>query len=435
MVPGEAEEAQERAAEGGPVVADAVGQRHPGTDYDAPNAHKSDVRTHMIKRLLSSMSGLLVVSCTATTTPEPDALADAFEAAEMPPAYMSAVNVETGESMTRAFGYEVSGDQIFRIASMTKTVTTVAALQLVERGVVELDEPLEPLVPALADVGILNSDCEQVEPEVPVTLRHLLSHSSGFGYAFTSERLKKCGVESVWDTTTPRVFEAGSDFLYGRGIGWAGLVVEELSGLDLESYFREHITGPLGLDRTWFDVPPALHDAIQEYGFYAPDDSADGYSEALVRFPDRVPQTSSNHYGGGSLFSSPNDYRRFLSMIVNGGELDGVRILDEGLVEQMFENQLPEGVTRNTQCLDPNYCVAENFAASNDLFGLGFALVANPDGSASSRAYWGGIFNSYFTVDLERKIVVVYFSQYLPYAHSDAYGLYRLFEDDAFDRL
>ena len=398
-----------------------------------------EARQRTMRWLLGAAAGLVLVSCSAADRDAPDSssdpLTEAFHAAEMPPAYMSAVNVDTGESMTRAFGYDASGDQIFRIASMTKTVTTVAALQLVEQGRVGLDEPLEPILPALSEVGILNVNCERVEPEVPVTLRHLLSHTSGFGYAFTSERLKACGYEAVWDPTVPRVFEAGSGFLYGRGIGWAGLLVERLSGQTLEDYFREHISGPLGLERTWFDVPPALHDDIVDYGFVAPDDSRDGYTEERQLFPDRVPQAASNQYGGGSLFSSPNDYLRFLSMIANGGELDGVRILGDAMVDEMFVNQLPDGVTRDAACLDPALCVPENFGASNDVFGLGFALATDADGAPTSRAYWGGIFNSYFTIDRERKIAVVYFSQYLPFAHSDAYGLYQRFEAEAFEHL
>lgn len=389
----------------------------------------------MSHKLFFPAAVVLLSACSVTPDIQRTSLAEAFESADMPPAYMSAVNLESGESLTRAFGYDESGDQIFRIASMTKTVTTVAALQLVERGVVDLDEPLELRVPALADVKLLTDDCKQVAPALPVTLRHLLSHTSGFGYAFTSELLRECGFEAGWDPSTPRVFEAGSGFLYGRGIGWAGQVVEELSGQSLEDYFREHISGPLGLDRTWFNVPAELQDAIQPYGYYAPDDSADGYSDELQLIPDRVPATPSDEYGGGSLFSSPNDYRRFLSMIVNGGELDGIRILGEAMVEEMFRNQLPAGITRLVACLDPNLCDAANLGSTDDVFGLGFALAAGPDGAATDRGYWGGIFNSYFTIDYERKIVVVYFSQYLPYAHSDAFGLYRLFEAQAFDRL
>ena len=384
---------------------------------------------------LTAAAVALLSACSVTPDIDRTSLAETFETADMPPAYMSAINVESGETLTHAFGYDEAGDQIFRIASMTKTVTTVAALQLVERGVVGLDEPLEPRVPALAAVRLLTDDCEQVAPALPVTLRHLLNHTSGFGYAFTSELLQECGFEAAWDPTTPRVFEAGSGYLYGRGIGWAGKVVEDLSGQSLEAYFREHISGPLGLDRTWFNVPADLQDAIQPYGYYAPDDSADGYSDELQLFPDRVPTVPSNQYGGGSLFSSPNDYRRFLSVIANGGELNGVRILGEAMVEQMFENQLPEGITRKVVCIDPNLCDAANLGPTDDVFGLGFALAAGPDGEATSRAYWGGIFNSYFTIDYDTKIVVVYFSQYLPYANSDAYGLYKRFESQAFDRL
>lgn len=389
----------------------------------------------MKKNFFALMMGLFLASCSSTLDTTLARYERTFDEAGIPGAYMSSINLRTGEEVTRTIGYDQSGDQIFRIASMTKTITTVAALQLVERGLLTLDEPLEPILPALAQVQILTPDCELVSPEQPITLRHLLSHTAGFAYTFDSERHAACGVEMGWNQETPRVFEAGAGFIYGRGVGWAGLVIEEVSGLKLEQYVRENISAPLGLDRTWFDVPEELQAEIVDYGFFAVDSDGSGYKDRFEVFQDRIPLSPSNQYGGGDMFSSPNDFKRFLVMLANEGELNGVRILSSELVEEMFRNQLPAGVTRDLTCIDASLCYPPSLGSSNDLFGLGIALAANSEGRATRKGYWGGLFNSYFTIDYEEKIVVVYFSQYLPYADPRAYGLYQAFEQEAYRAL
>lgn len=382
---------------------------------------------------LVSITGLALASCSPAFDGNFAQFETSFEQAGVPGAFMSSMDMKTGKELTHTIGYDPSGDQIFRIASMTKTITTVAALQLVDRGLLTLDDPLEPILPVLAEIQILGPDCELISPSEPITLRHLLSHTSGFAYAFDSERHAACGVEMGWNQETPRVFESGAGFIYGRGVGWAGLVIEEVSGLKLEQYVRENISGPLGLDRTWFDVPEELQAEIVDYGFFAVDNSGSGYEDKFEVFQDRVPLSPSSQYGGGDMFSSPNDFKRFLVMLANEGELDGVRILSPELVEEMFRNQLPAGVTRDLTCIEPSLCYPPSLGSSNDLFGLGIALAATSGGRATRKGYWGGLFNSYFTIDYDRKIVVVYFSQYLPYADPRAYGLYQAFERKVYE--
>lgn len=389
----------------------------------------------MTKNFVALVAGLLLTSCSTTFDNTLAHYERTFEQAGIPGAYMSSINLRTGEEVTRTIGYDQSGDQIFRIASMTKTITTVAALQLVERELVTLDEPLEPILPVLAEIQILTPDCELVTPKQPVTLRHLLSHTSGFAYGFDSELHASCGLDVGWNKDTPRAFESGNDFIYGHGIGWAGRVIEKVSGVELEQYIRENISDPLGMERTWFDVPDELRADIRDYGYFAVDSSVDGYRDRFEAFPDRIPAKPSNQYGGGSLFSSPNDFKRFLTMLANGGELDGVRILSASHVKEMFRNQLPAGVTRDLHCIAPDLCHAPSMGPSNDLFGLGVALAADSNGRATKKGYWGGIYNSYFTIDYEKKIVIVYFSQYLPYADPRASSLYQAFEQEVYKSL
>lgn len=387
----------------------------------------------MIKSL-AVLTSLVAVSCSTPFERSLSQYEKTFTKAGIPGAYMSSINLKTDEEITYAFGYDQSGDQIFRLASMTKIITSVAALQLVDRGLITLDEPLEPILPVLAETKLLATECELETPSAPVTLRHLLSHTSGFGYGFVSKRHATCGLEMSWNPETPRLFESGENFIYGTGVGWAGLLIEEVSGIKLEQYIRENISAPLGMDRTWFNVPEVLQSEIQDYGHFAIKETESGYGETFEPFPSRIPTAPSIQYGGGSLFSSPNDYKRFLIMLVNGGEVDGVRVLSTTLVEEMFQNQLPKGVTRNLACINPRFCFASSLGPSDDLFGLGIALVSNSDGSAAKKGYWGGIYNTYFTVDYEQKIVVVYFSQYLPYADPRAYGLFQEFEREVYGK-
>jgi len=155
---------------------------------------------------------------------------------------------------------------IFSIASMTKVLTSVAALQLVEQKQVTLDQPLDQHLPEMSERLILNEDNKVIEPQNSITLRHLLTHTAGFGYWFTSPQLGRWNqlkAEINWtENYQPRLFESGTSFMYGTNIDWVGRLVEKISGIDLEQYFRQYISGPLGMDSTWYNVPDELEHLV-----------------------------------------------------------------------------------------------------------------------------------------------------------------------------
>ena len=160
----------------------------------------------------------------------------------------------------------INENNIFRIASMTKAIGSVAALQLVEQGKITLDEPLDDYLPNMASMKIINENNEILDPTNSITLRHLLTHTAGFGYWFTSEKLSKWNnikEEIGWkENYQPRLFESGTAYMYGTNIDWVGRLVENISGMNLEDYFRQYITGPLEMNSTWFNVPDELESLV-----------------------------------------------------------------------------------------------------------------------------------------------------------------------------
>ncbi|MEC8733810.1 MAG: serine hydrolase [Planctomycetota bacterium] len=341
----------------------------------------------------------------------------------------------------------VDADSLFDIASMTKAVTTVAALQMVEQGRVSLDQPLEGILPELAEIEILHADGTRTPATRPITLRDLLRHTAGFGYSFTSPQimaeleldpstgwpLPETIAEGEYDwgfgVQPRRVFESGTDWQYGRNLGVVGRMVERLSGQDLDTYFKEHVFMPLGMTRSGYNPEASLlADRVQMHVR----DPGTGVPRPGQPFrPDRL----ETFYGGGGLYSTPRDYGRFLACLLNGGELDGVRILDRSLVEEMAEDQLPEGILVTMEGFpgaDPDRRSFTN--EFDDGYGLAWAIDhgakdgLRPEGVG----YWSGIHNTYYTFDPERGVAVMFFSQMQPFDDVAAYELYRTWEDEVY---
>ena len=177
-----------------------------------------------------------------------------FNESELNSAFMLGVNLKKNRNITKAYNYSSEGNDIFRIASMTKVITTVAALQQVESGLIDIEEPLNSIVPELADVQYINKEGNMTRSNANVTMKHLITHTAGFGYFFTSDELENYlgkvsfGKDLIQHQMSLRLFEPGESFRYGTNIDWLGKAVETLSGKNLEQYFRDHITGPLGMD-------------------------------------------------------------------------------------------------------------------------------------------------------------------------------------------
>ena len=383
----------------------------------------------MKKLLLFTAIISTLIGCEPKTK-ESSQLNSYFKNSTIPAAIMGSIN-KSGEKKWRSFGPSVWGakdtvnnEHIFRIFSMTKAIASVAALQLVERGVIGLDDPLNKLMPEMTSIPILTEEGELIKSNAPITLRHLLTHTSGFGYEFTSSRLANFKPDQWEYEDLPRLFEPGKRWHYGTSTDWVGKVIERLSGQDLETYLRENITGPLGMQSTWFNVPDNLKDKIVSWGTR---DSI-GFNEF-----DRVPIPTKTFSGGGGLFSSPKDYLVFLQCILNDGTLNNVQILTPESIEMMFKNQLSHQMKINFDLPEGGLPdTVGRFSDESDTYSLAWAIEdsenerVRPKGSA----YWAGIANSYYTVDKKNGNAVVYFTQFLPFNDKESYDFYRLFEKE-----
>lgn len=358
-----------------------------------------------------------------------------FESSKLPAAIMG-YSTKEGEMDWYAFGPSVWGESdtvsenhIFRIYSMTKAIASVAALQLVEKGLIELDEPLDQLMPEMTSIPILTEEGVLVEAKNAITLRHLLTHTAGFGYDFIEYKLQSFD-KSEWEyDDLPRLFEAGKRWNYGTNTDWVGKIIEKVSGEDLESYLRNHVTGPLQMNRTWFNVPDDLKENIVSWGTR---DSI-GFKE----YP-RVPTEKVSEYSaGGGLFSSLNDYLTFLNCILNDGKYEGGQILKPETVAMMFENQL-EGFSIHWGIPEGGLPTTEGrFPDESDTYGLAWAIENSEDETVRNKGavYWSGIANTYFTLDKEKGVAIVYFTQFFPFNDKVTYDFYRLFEKEVYASL
>ncbi len=323
-------------------------------------------------------------------------------------------------------------DSIFWIASLTKAVTSVAAMQLVEQGRVGLDQPLGAVVPKLANLQVLEGFGEDGQPILrparrEVTLHDLLTHTSGFVY-----EMWNAGIGRYTSTTgkpgsasglnvgleMPLAFDPGERWEYGIGVDWAGKVVEAVSGQTLGGYFAQHITGPLGMTDTQFGRPDServvtIHNRL-------PDGTL---SVGRLGRPSK-PELES---GGGGLYSTAPDYLKFLAMLVRGG--DG--ILRPETVAQMGRNQIGAlDVSRMQTVMPPMSNDAEFFPGMVKGWGYGFVINSEKGhaGRAANSLAWAGLANCYYWIDPSSRIAGVLMAQVLPFADPAVLGLLDVFE-------
>lgn len=328
----------------------------------------------------------------------------------------------------------MTADAIFRIASMTKAVTSVAAMQLYEQGRFGLDDPAEKYLPELANLMVFESFDSttggyNVRPaEETVTIRHLLTHTSGLAYAFTSpitRDFKPRDGEKY--SAGPLLFEPGTAWMYGTSVDWLGRLVEKISGTNLEDYFRERIFTPLGMFDTFYNVPEGKQ-ARRVTVHRRENGRVDAPLTELSNQPQR-PSTTFN--GGGGLLSTASDYIRFERMILNSGTLNGARILSAGTIALMTANQIGEVGVRAVKTAQPATSMDFSFIADRrDKWGLGFQLTSDhvPGKRSAGSLSWGGINNTYFWIDPTRGIAGVVMMQFLPFADAKALAIYDTFE-------
>lgn len=341
-----------------------------------------------------------------------------------------------------ASGTPVREDTLFQIASMTKAVVSAAALQMVERGQLALDAPVGDLLPGLADcqviVGFDDAGVVQLRPaKRAITLRHLLTHTSGLGYDFVHpEILQSRGPEGPPAPGTlatihmPLLFDPGERWDYSVGIDWAGRLIEAASGRTLGDYLASELLGPLGMTNTAFRPEEAW--------------PADG-AQVHMRLPDGSMMPFPMFLGGGEfqmggagLSSTASDYARFLRMVLNGGALDGVPVLAPETVALMTSNQVGAiragAIGTAMPQLSPAY---DPFPNQHSQWSLGGFLInpeTGPNGRSAGSLCWAGIFNSYYWADPATGITGILMAQLLPYADAGVLAAYGALERMAYGR-
>ena len=328
----------------------------------------------------------------------------------------------------------MTADAIFRIASMTKAVTSIAAMQLYEQGRFVLDDPAEKYLPELAHLMVFESFDQasggyKVRPAAKkVTIQHLLTHTSGLGYGFTSPVVRDFKPrDGEKYEAGPLLFEPGTQWIYGTNTDWVGRLVERLSGKNLEEYFRERIFTPLGMSDTFYNVPET-----KQARLVTVHRRQDGRADApLTEQPNQPQRPATTFNGGGGLSSTASDYIRFERMILNSGTLDGTRILSANTVALMTKNQIGAEGARAVKTAQPDRSMDFTFINDGkDKWGLGFLLTtSHVAGKRSTGSLsWGGINKTYFWIDPARGIAGVVMMQFLPFADTKALAIYDTFE-------
>jgi methyl acetate hydrolase len=377
-------------------------------------------------------------------------LSRAVEANEVP-GVVALAATETGVLYEGAFGLRdvvdgpaMTHDSVFRIASMTKVVTSVAAMQLVEQGKLQLDEPIGNVLPELAAPQVLegfdSSGAPRLRPgKRPITLRHLLTHTAGFGYeVWNPELIRYVAATGMPSFMTgklaalqlPLVFDPGERWEYGINIDWVGLAVERVAGQPLDAYFSAHIFAPLGMTNTGFVPSADQASRLVRVHRRGPDGSLEPIT---MEMPQRE-----FFSGGGGLLSTGRDYLAFLQMLLQQGRFNGAELLRPETVTQLGQNQIG-----NLQLGIMKTALPE-LSNDVDLFpgvrcGHGLASVVNaqqgPNGRSAGTLTWAGLFNTYYWIDPQKHVAGVILTQILPFADHRAVKLYGEFERRVYDAL
>lgn len=317
----------------------------------------------------------------------------------------------------------VSVDTMYRLASMTKIITTTAALQLIAQHRIELDQPVADFVPEFAGLQVL----ERMDGETPVlrppvsqaTVRHLLTHTSGLTYWIWSPAVRAweqaTGTPNVLTgdaraLTAPLVADPGSRFEYGTSTDYLGKVVEQASGQDLPAYLLDNVTGPLSMTSTTFR--PDDEQRASLVPVYVPDGQG-----GWVATPTDWSTKPDWWAGGHALYSTPRDFTRFQRMLLRGGELDGVRVLAEDTVRDAFTPQIGELDTPEAVATaDPLYS-CDLVYGPDRTWGWGLLLnrTQEPDLRAPLSGAWAGLANTHFWVDRTKGVAGALYTQFLPF--------------------
>ena len=340
--------------------------------------------------------------------------------------------------MNMAAGIDMRKDTIFRIASMTKAMTSAAVMMSVEEGKLRLDDEVSKYLPAFKNPQVISrldlaAGIYETRPAThPITIRQLLTHTSGIGYSWSDPGLamieRLTGLTSEVDL--PLVHEPGEKWTYGAGPKVLGDVIEKLSGQSIDAFLESRIFRPLGMIDTGYTVPPEKHARVV---------TLHQKKNGRINESPNPTTLAVQPRGDGRLFSTANDYCRFVQMILNHGRLGSTRLLKEETVREMSRNQTGSVRVRLQPAANTDYTKPFPMGAGEDVWGLGFQLAAPTKSDPALRRpgsmSWAGINNTFFWIDPKEGIGVIILMQMLPFYDEVALGVLRGVESRVYQHL
>jgi methyl acetate hydrolase len=381
-----------------------------------------------------------------------DALLDAAVEAGVAPGVVAAATTGGGTIYHGASGRlslsrdaPMTPDAVFWIASMTKAITSVGAMQLVGEGKLSLDEPIGAVVAELQARSILEGFDQEGKPRLrparrPITLKHLLTHTSGFTEDVWHEGIaayvKHAGIppsatrkRAALDL--PLVFEPGTGWQYGISHEWAGIAIERASGQRLDAYMQANLFDPLGMRDTTWSLRETQRPRLAEV-------HRRGTTGGLTPEPRMPPRDGEFIPGGGALSSTAADYLSFIRMILRSGRADGAEVLRPDIVRLMAENHTGTIAVSRLSPVRPDMSNPVAFMQGRrSCWGLGFHvnLEPLPTGRSTGSLAWAGLGNTYFWIDPARDVGGVLFTQILPFADASVMDLFARFETAVYEAL
>jgi methyl acetate hydrolase len=401
-----------------------------------------------MKRLVCLLP-FLVVAITAAASLPPQAAADlstflkgVTDRGDVPGVVVAVVGKD-GVLYHEAFGKSrtlsntpMAKDTIFSMASMTKPVTSVAIMMLVDEGKLKLDDDVAKYLPKYKNPLVISTFNEadatyETRPaKRPITIRHLLTHTSGIGYAVGSAMITKIAAKTKkTELDLPLQFDPGESWAYGPSTRVLGDVVEAISGQKLDAFLDARILGPLGMRDTSYLVPAAKYARVVAV-------NTRGSDGKLVEQP--MPATlPATVQGDAGLYGTAGDYGLFLRMLLNRGTLNGKRILSEQSAKLMFEPNTGSVVVKEQQ--SANLALSRNFpsGAGKDKWGLGFQLASEklPNRRSPGSGTWAGVFNTHFFIDPSKELGVIVMMQTLPFYDETSMKVYAGVEEAVYSHV
>ena len=360
------------------------------------------------------------------------------------PAVSAAVISKDADLYKGHFGFKdlenkdpVDDNTLFRIASMTKAITSTCIYQLIDKDILSLDTNLKDFFPEISDKKVIrgfddNGDSILSDVSNDINIGHLLTHTSGFAYEIWNESIAKLvekgDLQSAFANNdeflkAPLVFEPGSDWEYGIGIDWLGVLIEKINDCSLQEYMHTHIFEPLGMSNTSYDLDKNKHSRVAKvYG---------RNNDEYLEMPFEVPEKSSFYSGGGNLISNLEDYSKFLRIFLNSGKGSKKQIISESSIASMLSSLNEELLMKKMLTQVP---ILSNdvdfFPTSAKSWSPGF-MVNHEDirsGRPKNSSGWAGLFNSFFWIDPKNEIAALILMQMLPFSEEGCFSTLQEFE-------